>query len=113
MPLISGSFSTVLCPISPCSTTAISSAVRAGSVAIRQCSTTSSPSNTPSTMLVLPTSIVSSMALLTGDDHGDVAARAAISPCSSVVVGGSWGGRAQGQGGVVDEAGGAGPGGHK
>ena len=36
--------------------------VRTGSVPIRQCSATSSPSNTPSTVLVLPTSIVSSMA---------------------------------------------------
>ena len=42
-------------------TTAISSAVRRASVAIRQCSMTSSPSNRPSTVWVLPTSIVSSI----------------------------------------------------
>src|SRR5262249_8268372 len=49
-------------PSRPCSTTASSSAVRRGPVAMRQCSTTCSPSNTPSTVLVFPTSIVSSMA---------------------------------------------------
>src|SRR5580693_2271166 len=45
----------------PCSTTASSSAVRSGTVAIRQCSITWSPSNTPSTVLVFPMSTVSSM----------------------------------------------------
>ena len=46
---------------SPCSSAAISSAVRSGTVAMRQCSTIVSPSNTPSTMLVFPMSIVSSI----------------------------------------------------
>src|SRR5215467_12259371 len=59
---MSGSLSTALCASRPCSTTASSSAVRTGSVAMRQCSITCSPSNTPSTVLVFPTSIVSSMA---------------------------------------------------
>src|ERR1700684_4678153 len=45
----------------PYSRAAISSAVRSGTVAIRQCSAIVSPSNTPSTMLVLPMSIASSM----------------------------------------------------
>src|SRR5271165_6482749 len=41
--------------------TTISSAVRSGTVAMRQCSTIASASNTPSTVLVFPMSIVSSM----------------------------------------------------
>ena len=61
MPLMSGSLTSVLWASRPCRITASSSAVRTGSVAMRQCSTTSSPENTPSTVLVFPTSIVSSM----------------------------------------------------
>src|ERR1700728_561096 len=63
----------------PCSTTASSSAVRSGTVAIRQCSITWSPSNTPSTVLVFPMSTVSSMYRRlpfsltgTGQHHGHV-----------------------------------------
>src|SRR5580658_4014361 len=62
MPWISLSAKAVLRPSRPCRTTASSSAVRSGTVAIRQWSTTRSSSNTPSTVLVLPTSMVSSTA---------------------------------------------------
>src|SRR5260370_5245904 len=64
MPLMSGFLNSALWASRPCRITASSSAVRTGSVAMRQCSITSSPSNTPSTVLVLPTSMVSSMTLL-------------------------------------------------
>ena len=55
------SLKTALCASRPRSTTAISSAVRSGTVAIRQCSITSGPSKMPSTVFVLPTSIASSI----------------------------------------------------
>src|SRR5580692_1863483 len=60
MPWISLSLKASLRPSRPCRTTASSSAVRSGTVAIRQCSMTRSPSNTPSTVLVFPMSMVSS-----------------------------------------------------
>src|SRR5215469_4350308 len=63
MPLTSGSANRVLCRSNPWISTASSSAVRTGSVEMRQCSTTSAPSKTPSTVLVLPTSMVSSILL--------------------------------------------------
>src|ERR1700684_3364124 len=58
---MSRSVNALLAANRPCSTTASSSAVRSGTVAIRQCSITWSPSNTPSTVLVFPMSTVSSM----------------------------------------------------
>ena len=61
MPLMSRSANALLAASKPCSTTASSSAVLSGTVAIRQCSITWSPSNTPSTVWVFPMSIVSSM----------------------------------------------------
>src|SRR5665809_163949 len=47
---------------SPCTTTARSSAVRRASVAIRQCSTSSVPAKSPTTVWVLPISKASSIA---------------------------------------------------
>src|SRR5260370_19228423 len=61
MPPISLSANALLAARRPCSTTASSSAVRSGTVAIRQCSITRSPSNTPRTVLVFPMSMVSSI----------------------------------------------------
>src|SRR5580692_2904190 len=74
MPWISLSLKASLRPRRPCRTTASSSAVRSGTVAIRQWSTTRSPSNTPSTVLVFPMSMVSSTAeipfrVLTAGQH--------------------------------------------
>src|SRR5580693_2292931 len=62
MPWISLWLKASLRPSRPCRTTASSSAVRSGTVAIRQWSMTRSPSNTPSTVLVFPMSMVSSTA---------------------------------------------------
>ncbi len=58
---MSRSANALLAASRPCSTTASSSAVRSGTVAIRQCSITWSRSNTPSTVLVFPMSMVSSI----------------------------------------------------
>src|SRR5580658_6757674 len=74
MPWISLWLKASLRPRRPCRTTASSSAVRSGTVAIRQWSMTRSPSNTPSTVLVFPMSMVSSTAeilfgILAGAQH--------------------------------------------
>src|SRR5579863_7507566 len=66
MPVTSASLTRALWPSRPWRMTAFSSAVRSGTVAIRQSSTTSLPSKIPRTVLVFPTSMASSMALLVG-----------------------------------------------
>src|ERR1700722_20537396 len=74
MPWISLSLKASLRASRPCRTTASSSAVRSGTVAIRQWSMTRSPSNTPSPVFVFPMSMVSSTAeipflVLAGGQH--------------------------------------------
>src|SRR5262249_50283985 len=80
----------------PCSRprncSASSSAVDGASVLIRQCSVSFSPSKTPRTVLVLPTSMVSSMTSSLPQVHRDVERRRGV------------GERADGQ--VVDAGGG-------